>query len=86
MSLWIEDSGASTAEIEAGVQAASRYFDRIGWRPGIVYRVMLDDAHAQQERAREFWSEAETVAFQSAFAGWARWPESAVLVWQADDE
>jgi hypothetical protein len=85
MTLWINDSGASTTEIQAGVRAAEAYFDRIGWRPGIVYRAMLDDESPHQHVAQDYWSEAETEAFRAAFAGWARWPEAATLVCGSDD-
>lgn len=84
MSLWINDSGATTAEIEAGVHAAARVFENLGWRASLVHRVMLDDEHPQQEAAREMWSEAESAAFRAAFSGWARWPEAAILVWDGE--
>ena len=85
MSLWITDSGASTSEIKAGVRAAQAYFDRIGWRPGIIAQVKDGDDDAMAEKARGYWSDAESAAFRVAFAGWREWPESASLVWESAD-
>jgi hypothetical protein len=83
MAVSINDSGASTAEIKRGVAAAQAYFDRIGWRPGIVANVIeVDDDDPATEKAREYWSAAESEAVRAAFNGWNEWPESASLVWE----
>ncbi len=66
MALWIDDSGASTVEIQRGVAAAQEY---------------LASVNATAETATvEQWKRAELAAFESAFAGWHRWPEAACLV------
>ena len=79
--LWINDSNADNDEIQAGVDAANGYFDRIGWRPSLVRRVAMDDESPEQDRARDIWSEAEAIAFTAAFRAWSAWPEAACLVW-----
>lgn len=83
MSLWINDSRASTSEIEAGVHAAKRTFENAGWHPALVNRAMLEEIDRSEDGpATQIWRDAETAAFKVAFKGWHRWPESAILVWQ----
>jgi hypothetical protein len=76
--LWIEDSGASAAEIQRGVTAAIAYFARAGWDPATVW--VLRECY--DARAQELWFAAETAAFNAAFSDWQRWPEAASLVWE----
>ena len=82
--LWINNSGASTAEIERGVAAAQYAFSITGFS--------ADECHAAAQRIADGedddddhilqtnWNYAEEQAFKAAFAGWTRWPEGAVLV------
>ena len=79
--LYIYDSGASTTEIERGVEAATTYFRERGINPSAAYAASLAAADGQGyvPELAEAWADAETAAFQAAFAGWARWPESATL-------
>ena len=90
MGLWINDSGASTAEIEAGVAAAEDFFENVGCSPlqcamkvrELSYRKEGDDWHVEQEYLADYWREAENAAFAAAFEGWAEYPPGAVMVWE----
>ncbi len=82
--LWINDSGASTEEIERGVAAAEAVFAKHGWTARECWDAELrfadGDSHDDDDALTNVWAEAESAAYAAAFAGWARWPEGAVLV------
>jgi len=88
MGLWIHDSGASTAEIKAGIAAAEARMKRFKHDPAFIALVLRDETAGpgDAQRAREVWADAERVAFEAAFKGWARWPEGASLVWERPDD
>lgn len=81
MMLWIYDSGASAAEIERGVAAALAIFRERGIDPFAAHAASLAAADGQPYNPglEQAWADAETAAFEAAFAGWARWPEGATL-------
>ena len=76
MSLWIENSGASTAQIKAGIGAALEQFN--GQNPSLIWQMLEDD----DESARAIWTAAETAAFRITFKDWQEWPSTASLVWE----
>lgn len=84
MALWINDSGASTEEIERGVAAAQAVFDQHG--------VSAEDASAAKlkidsnepvssvETMRAVaWDAADSAAVIACCKGWQRIPEAAHL-------
>jgi hypothetical protein len=85
MTLWINDSNASTVEIERGVDAAIKRMRRFKHDPLMVWQRLNDESDPlQQKWAQEIWADAEYEAFKAAFDGWARWPEAAILVWEGE--
>lgn len=76
--LWIENSNASTAEIEAGVRAALECLSGAGFTVDRAAAASVGDV--ADDEAVEAWDRAELAAFRAAFDGWAQWPEAAVLV------
>lgn len=87
MNLWINDSGAATNEIERGVAAAKAVFDRAGATAEQAFAAQqkqcddepLNDAELVRADA---WREADSAAVLACCEGWARIPESALLVLQ----
>lgn len=79
--LYIYDSGASTTEIERGVEAAMTLFRERGIDPLAAHAASLAaaDARVHDPMLAWAWAEAEMAAFGAAFADWARWPEGATL-------
>lgn len=77
----ITDSGATTAEIEAGRDAALRYLETLGIPAPIAWAAQLAAADGQphDETAAAAWEAAECEAFRVMFADWAEWPEHAVM-------
>ena len=80
--LWIDDSGASDAEIRRGVAAALEVFDRLGLSADHCYRQVaaLAEGDAYGERGVNAWREAEAAAIVACCAGWWRVPVAAHLV------
>jgi hypothetical protein len=81
ISLWIHDSGASTAEIEAGVSAAMAELRLHATSPSSAYLATLIDAAGGSawEQDLDAWRAAEAAAFRAAFEGWATVPHGANL-------
>jgi len=81
MTLWIYDSGASTAEIERGVAAAIDVFERHALTPehcaAQVLALSNDDAY--DERGVAAWNEADDAAMTACCAGWNRTPPAGHL-------
>ena len=79
--LWIYDGKFSTAEIEAGVQAALASLAAAGYTVDEAYSASLaaagDEAH--DAKAAQAWEDADSAAILTAAAGWARLPEGAWL-------
>lgn len=82
--LWINDSGATTEEIAAGIKAAEAVLAQYG--------VSAEDAEAAQRAIDEgeivdnkttlravAWGEADRAAVQACCAGWSHIPEAAYL-------
>lgn len=89
MGLWITDSRASTQEIERGIAAAKAHFEEKGSHPQACWQASLDAAAAAEPVTDEntldlinTWHEAENLAIAACCEGWARIPESALLVWE----
>lgn len=79
--LYIYDSGASSSEIERGVEAAAALFRDRGIDPSAARAARLAAADGQPyiPELAQAWDDAEVAAFEAAFADWARWPEGATL-------
>lgn len=81
---------AAAAQADArALQAADRearttLSPKRGIDPSAAYAASLAAADGQGyvPELAQAWADAETAAFEAAFAGWARWPEGATLgVW-----
>lgn len=81
-SLWINDGGFSTAEIEAGRSAALAVLEAAGFTTDEAHTASLAAADGQpfNVAALDAWEEAELAAIAAAAEGWARLPEGACLV------
>lgn len=79
--LWIYDGKFSTAEIEAGVQAALASLAEDGYTVDEAYSASLAAAggEAHDAKAAQAWEDADSAAILTAAAGWARLPEGAWL-------
>jgi len=85
--LWIEDSKASTAEIEAGVSAAMAVLESRGVTAAQAELADWIETHSSEKIEEAHcnyahhaaWLDAESAAFDVAFKGWAQRPEGACL-------
>jgi hypothetical protein len=86
-SLWINDSGASTAAIQAGIDAAINHFNQAGCSAEDAHDMafnenssLRDPFQAPDMPYNEIWDVAEYKALEIVFKGWIDWPEAAILV------
>lgn len=81
LTLWIYDSGASTADIERGVEAAVAELTRLGVTAAAAAEAdtASADDEAHDTAAAAAWRSAERAALAACFDGWARWPDGAHL-------
>lgn len=86
--LWIHDSGATTAEIKRGVEAALAVFQRRGVSPAAAWKAtlaMADDRPYDQSLV-EAWEEADSAAVTACCEGWQSIPDAAQLVLEGGGE
>jgi len=81
IALWITDSGAATDEIYRGIGAAKELLAARGIPAVRAWLAAAIDANGATAVTADLnaWNDAETAAFEAAFAGWARRPEGALL-------